>query len=209
VVIADDNPVVRMGLRSLLNVSHAVTVVGDAADGEEAVALVSELEPDVVLLDVRMPVLDGVGVAARIRGRTRILMLTYSDEPEVIRAAFANGAAGYLVHGSFGTEELVSAVVSTAGGASELAPQVAAVVLDPGAAPVAQQPATGRDGGAGLTVREREIMDLVAEGLTNGEIARHCFLSEKTVKNHLNRVFAKLGVRSRAEAVAIWLRPAR
>lgn len=213
VVLADDNPLVRIGLRSLLDASSEIEVVGEAADGTEAVDLVERLSPDVVLLDVRMPHLDGVEAASRIAGRARVLMLTSSEEPEIIRAALATGAAGYLVHGAHTAEEIVAAVVSAARGTMLLAPAAAEAAFSAFSGALAG-PTAGADtagpatGDLGLTAREAEIMSLVANGMSNREIARECFLAEKTVKNHLNRIFAKLGVRTRAEAVSRWLRAA-
>lgn len=208
VVVADDNPLVRMGLRSLLDTSDELDVVGEAADGAEAVELVERLVPDVVLLDVRMPRLDGIGTARRIADRAKVLMLTSSEEPETIEAALATGASGYLVHGAHGPDEIVAAVLSTARGSMVLGPAAAAAATTAFTGESHTTVASGRGSldAFGLTAREREIMALVADGLSNREIARSCFLAEKTVKNHLNRVFAKLGVRTRAAAVSCWLK---
>lgn len=211
VVLADDNPLVRIGLRSLLDASREIEVVGEAADGAQAVDLVERLSPDVVLLDVRMPHLDGVETASRIAGRAKVLMLTSSEEPKIIQAALATGAVGYLVHGAHKPDEIVAAVISAARGSMLLAPAAAETALSAfaSALPGPGPDTAGRDAGnLGLTARESEIMSLVANGMTNREIARECFLAEKTVKNHLNRIFAKLGVRTRAEAVSRWLRAA-
>jgi DNA-binding NarL/FixJ family response regulator len=202
VAIVDDNPVIRMGLRSLLDADPAVQVVGEAGDGEQAVELVRRERPDVTLLDVRMPRRDGVSVAAEVSGISRVLMLTYSDAPEVVRSALEAGARGFLVHGQFQSSELVGAVQAVANGSSVLSAPALAVVHQ----------ALGRSGDTqprrpdvGLSPREIEMMELIATGRTNGQIARECFLSEKTVKNHVNHIFAKLGVTSRAEAVSVWL----
>jgi DNA-binding NarL/FixJ family response regulator len=209
VLLADDNAVLRMGMASLLASDSRITLVAEAENGREAVELAEEHRPDVVVLDVRMPELDGVAAAARMPQGTRILMLTYSDEPEVISTAMASGAHGYLVHGSHTPEEILNAVLAAARGMSVFGPAASAVLFDPRrieARSSAADPGT-RAAQYGLTAREAEILDLVAEGRTNREIATSCFLAEKTVKNHINRVFAKLGVTTRAEAVSLWLRP--
>ena len=209
VLLADDNAVLRMGMASLLASDSRITLVAEAENGREAVELAEEHRPDVVVLDVRMPELDGVAAAARMPQGTRILMLTYSDEPEVISTAMASGAHGYLVHGSHTPEEILNAVLAAARGMSVFGPAASAVLFDPGrieSRSRAADPGT-RAAQYGLTAREAEILDLVAEGRTNREIATSCFLAEKTVKNHINRVFAKLGVTTRAEAVSLWLRP--
>lgn len=203
VAVVDDNPVIRMGLRSLLDADQLVDVVGEAGDGEDAVVLVRQTRPDVTLLDVRMPRRDGVWVAAQITGLTRILMLTSSDAPEVVRAALEAGAGGYLVHGQFRPHDLVAAVCAVADGTSVLsAPALDAVRTGLVSARAPQEP---QRPDVGLSPREVEIMMFIATGQTNHQIARTCFLSEKTVKNHVNHIFAKLGVRSRAEAVSLWL----
>ncbi len=203
VVVVDDNAVIRMGLRSLVDAAPTMRVVGEAGDGEEAVRVVRELVPDVVLLDVRMPRRDGVQVAAEVRAWSKVLMLTYSDAPEVVRAAVEAGASGYLVHGRFDAHELERTVLAVAQGSLVLS-QVAADAMRRAWQPAVEAAAPVRPD-AGLSARELEVMELVAAGRTNGEIARECFLSEKTVKNHINHIFAKLGVRTRAEAVSVWL----
>lgn len=212
VLLADDNAVLRMGMASLLASDERITLVAEAENGREAVELADRHRPDVVVLDVRMPELDGVAAAARMPEGTRILMLTYSDEPEVISTALASGAHGYLVHGSHTPEEILNAVLSAARGMSVFGPAAAAVIFDPSridgrGTRAAGDDAASRAAGHGLTAREVEILDMVAAGRTNKEIAAACFLAEKTVKNHINRIFAKLGVATRAEAVSLWLRP--
>jgi DNA-binding NarL/FixJ family response regulator len=178
-------------------------VVGEAGDGDSAVELVRRTAPDVTLLDVRMPRRDGVSVAAEVSGLTRVLMLTYSDAPDVVRAALEAGAAGYLVHGTFRAEQLVASVLQVANGSSVFSEAAVDVLRSALSAPAA--PAAPARPEAGLSPREVEVMELIAAGLSNTEISRRCFLSEKTVKNHVNHIFAKLGVRTRAEAVSTWL----
>lgn len=201
VLIVDDNAVVRMGLRNLLDAHDGVTVVGEAADGNEGVALNARLEPDVVLCDVRMPGLDGVGAAAAMSPTSAVVMLTYSEDLDVIRGAMAAGARGYLVHGAHQPDEIVAAVVSAARGSSVLGPAATKALLSGGGASSAR-PDTGQ---WGLTAREIEVMEHVSRGLSNREIAKACFLAEKTVKNHLNNIFPKLAVTTRAEAISLWL----
>ncbi|GIG19399.1 DNA-binding response regulator [Cellulomonas chitinilytica] len=202
VVIVDDNPVIRMGLRSLVESSARLRVVGEAGDGEEAERVVRAVLPDVVLLDVRMPRRDGVQVASAVRAWTKVLMLTYSDAPEVVRAAVDAGASGYLVHGTFQSHELERSILAVAEGSFLLSPVAAQALrstweVQPAPAPVRPD--------VGLSERQREVMELIAAGRTNAEIAARCYLSEKTVKNHVNHIFARLGVRTRAEAVSLWL----
>jgi DNA-binding NarL/FixJ family response regulator len=212
VLLADDNAVLRLGMASLLHADERIALVAEAEDGRQAVELAALHRPDVVVLDVRMPEMDGVAAAARMPEGTRILMLTYSDEPEVISTAMASGAHGYLVHGSHTPDEILNAVVAAARGMSVFGPAASAVLFDParlaglGSLDAASGRSAERAAQFGLTAREAEILDLVADGRTNREIAAACFLAEKTVKNHVNRIFAKLAVTSRAEAVSRWLR---
>lgn len=210
VLVVDDNPVVRMGLTALLE-SGGVQVVGEAPDGAQAIELARRECPDLVLLDVRMPVMDGVTAAGPLSGLAKVLMLSYDSDADVIGAAIRNGAAGYLVHGAFGTEELVAAIVDTvADRSSPLSPQasravVAALREGPGDRQAAEGPPVDRRAELGLSRREAEVMDLIARGRSNGEIAAMLVVSEYTVKNHVNRIFAKLGVRARGAAIACWL----
>ncbi len=210
-VIADDNPVVRAGMANLLATVPGLDVVGAAADGEQALAMVEQLKPDLALLDVRMPQVDGIAVAQAIAATVPVLMLTHSDEPEVIAAALAAGARGYVVHSEFDVDEIVSAVRTVAAGGVHLSPAAGSILAEAAAQRVARtavavaEPPMQADPW-GLSAREHEVMELIAQGLTNGQIAKQCYLSEKTVKNHVNRIFAKLMVTSRAEAVSRWLR---
>ncbi|MGN6300284.1 MAG: response regulator [Angustibacter sp.] len=205
-VVADDNPVVRAGMSNLLSTVPGLSVVGSAADGRAALALVDQLRPDLALLDVRMPYVDGIAVAQAIAATVPVLMLTHSDEPEIIASALAAGARGYVVHSEFDIDEIVAAIRTVAAGGVHLSPAAGRMLARTvtAAAQPAATPAPRRTWG--LSQREQEVMELIADGRTNGEIARTCFLSEKTVKNHVNRIFAKLGVTTRAEAVSVWLR---
>jgi DNA-binding NarL/FixJ family response regulator len=203
VLIVDDNDVVRMGLRSLLEASADLMIVGEARNGEQAVELTRKLLPDVVLLDVRMPHRDGVSVVGEISAFATVIMLTFSDEPEVVRGAVAAGASGYLVHGMFDASTLAQTVLGAASGSGAFSRSAIealrpALTLPPAAVGL-------RMGGHELSLRQVEVMEAIASGRTNPQIAKLFFLSEKTVKNHINQIFARLGVSSRAEAIAVWL----
>jgi len=204
VLIVDDNAVIRAGLRNVLQGSEEISVIGEASDGEAALAEIDRLQPDVVLLDVRMPKQDGLEVVKQAAANTKILMLTYTDEPEIIREALAEGARGYLVHGTCTPDEIERAILTVYAGNLLLTGLAADAMWGGRAITGATHKSDAREH-AGLSKRQREVMELIADGLTNGEIARTCFLAEKTVKNHVNQIFAKLGVRTRAEAVSQWL----
>lgn len=209
VMVVDDNPVVRSGLISLLEASNVAEVVAEAGDGQQAATEAERTRPDLVLLDVRMPLVDGVEAAGLLSRRTRVLMLTYTDDPEVVRAAIRNGACGYLVHGTFSPDELGKAVQDAVAGSHPLSPSAAGAVFEAVRQGPAEVPDAPPDPGVvgvtmGLSAREVEVLQLISEGNSNGEIAQTLFLSEKTVKNHVNRVYAKLAVESRGAAIARW-----
>lgn len=202
VVLADDNPVVRLGLTSLLESTGQLVVVAAEGDGRAAVEATRRERPDVVLLDIRMPVVDGVAATEALAADYPVLVLTHSEEPVIVERALAAGARGYLVHGTFTADELVRAVLGTADGQSHLSPPAAAAMM------AAVRRPTGASAAGlphDLSDREVEVMDLIAKGLSNREIAATLFLSEKTVKNHVNRIFAKLHSPNRAAAIARWL----
>jgi DNA-binding NarL/FixJ family response regulator len=204
VLVVDDNPVVVMGLTAVLEAAGDVRVVATAGDGAQALELARRHRPDLALLDVRMPGLDGVRAAGPLSALTRVLMLSYSGDPESVRASIRAGAAGYLIHGSFSPDELVRAVRDVVGGrTSPLSGEAALVVVRALQSAAGAPPPEPRV--FGLTGREAEVMGLVARGRSNREIAAALTLSEKTVKNHVSRVYAKLGVRTRAAAIARWL----
>lgn len=213
-MVVDDNLVVRSGLISLLEAS-GIQVVGEAGDGQTALELAERLRPDLVLLDVRMPLLDGVAAAELLSRTTQVIMLTYTDDPQVVRAAIGNGASGYLVHGSFTAQELTTAVHDAVGGAHPLSQAAVSALVGavrqekasqiPPEPPEAQDSAAQDQGRFGLSAREAEVMRLIVQGRSNSEIAGQLFLAEKTVKNHVNRIYAKLGVTSRGAAIAQWL----
>ncbi len=203
VLLADDQRVVREGLESLLGMLEGVEVVGVAADGEEAVALAIERSPDVVLMDLRMPRCDGVEATRRLREHDpniKVLMLTtYADDRSVIDALRA-GARGYLTKDA-GAEEIRQALEQVTRGQAAFDPAVQQHLLDAvtvGPASAGVDPERFPDG---LTPREAEVLSLIAEGLSNAEIAQRLVISETTVKSHINHLFAKTGVRDRAQAV--------
>ena len=199
VLVVDDNPVVRSGLVALLSVAPSLDVVGEAADGDQAVRMVRAVRPDVTLMDVQMPRRDGVSAVREIASLTKVLMTTFTDTSEVVHSAVEAGALGYLVHGTFAEDDLVACVLAAASGNAVFgAPAMQALRSG---RPVPETPRPAHD----LSERQVEIMDLIARGSSNGDIAGELFLAEKTVKNHVNHIFARLGVRSRAEAVALWL----
>ncbi|WP_327353753.1 response regulator transcription factor [Streptomyces sp. NBC_01304] len=289
VVVADDNPVVRAGLTVLLDGRADIQVVGEAGDGRQALAVARERRPDVVLLDVRMPGVDGISALPYLVQIAPVLMLTYSRESAIVQEALRLGAGGYLVHGEFTAEQLVTAVrdikegrahftasaqdallAHVRGGSPVGAPPPLPLPLPeglgraydtgqtmpppyvmptppaasahgsgfPNSGPAVSnshqsrghashvQPDVGQSPypqvsydrqrdrqhdrkSYGLSSREVEVMDLIASGMSNQQIAATCFISEKTVKNHINRIFAKLHSASRSEAIAVWLGTAR
>lgn len=207
----DDNILVRAGLVSLLEATGTVTVVGEAGNGREAIEKAVSLGPDVTLLDVRMPLLDGVGAVEELVKTAPVLMLTHTEEPETIQAALRNGASGYLVHGAFTADELSEAILEVvAGRGNPLSPVAVSAMLSalryPAPTGNPAQDASAQDHSArlGLSQRECEILALIAQGLSNAEIAKELFLAEKTVKNHVSHIYAKLNVSSRAAAIASW-----
>ncbi|WP_236004184.1 response regulator [Nonomuraea antri] len=199
VLVVDDQTVVREGLVLLLGLLPGVQVVGTARDGEEAIAKVAELSPDVVLMDLRMPKLDGVAATRRIRRdhpATEVVVLsTYSDDESVFDALRA-GARGYLTKDT-DAESLAQAVTVVAAGQAQFAPQVQRVLAEA----MADSPRPANALPDGLTQREAEVLRLIADGRSNSEIATSLCISEATVKTHINNLFAKAGVRDRAQAV--------
>jgi DNA-binding NarL/FixJ family response regulator len=201
VLLVDDQALFREALGVLLGASDGLVVVGEAGDGEEALRRVAALRPDVVLMDLRMPVLDGVSATRRIRAEfpeTRVIALTTFDDDEDVFAALRAGAVGYLLK-DVSSERLVEAVRAAVRDESVLQPSVAAKVL---ARLVAAYPdSSAREAlVAPLSSRELEVLRLVADGRSNREIAGELFLAEGTVKNHVTNVLGKLGVRDRTQA---------
>ncbi|MFJ8715919.1 response regulator [Streptomyces violaceus] len=200
VVVVDDQTVVREGIVMLLGLLPGIEVVGAAGDGEEAVRLVAELAPDVVLMDLRMPRCDGVEATRRIRAqhpRTQVVVLTTYADDESLFPALAAGARGYLTKDADG-DEIVRAVHSVLSGEAGLSPSIQRRLLERLADPRPAAPAEAPDG---LTVRETEVLVLIADGLSNQEIGRRLHVSTATVKTHINNLFTKAGIKDRAQAV--------
>lgn len=197
-IVVDDHPVVRNGLRGMFAAAPEFEVLGEAADGVEGVEMAVRLDPDVVLMDLRMP--GGGGVAAiteltRRGARSRVLVLTTYDTDSDTLPAIEAGATGYLLKDA-PREELFTAVRAAADGRTVLSPAIASRLISRVRAPAAS-------GSGTLSAREREVLELVARGTSNREIAALLFISEATVKTHLSHVFAKLGAKDRAAAVAV------
>lgn len=206
VVVVDDQPLVRAGIVMLLQAEDGIEVVAEAGDGRDAVAAVARTRPDVVLMDVRMPGMDGVQATRAIVGHgggdrlTRVLALTTFQEDDVVYAVLRAGASGFLLKQA-APADLVTAIRRVAGGDSWLDPAVTGTVI----AALAQMADTSRTAGefvATLTPREREVLELIAEGLSNAEIVDQLIVSEATVKTHVARILMKTGSRDRAQLVA-------
>ncbi|CCH35633.1 response regulator transcription factor [Actinosynnema sp. NPDC047251] len=203
VLLVDDQELMRMGFRMVLGAQEDIDVVGEAGDGLDAVHLAASLRPDVVLMDVRMPVLDGVEATKRIAeaGTAKVLVMTTFDMDEYALSALRNGASGFLLKDT-PPGDLVSALRAVASGDAVVSPSVTKRLLSR---------FLGESGGElrdasvleALTEREREVLVLIAKGLSNTEIARKLFLSEATVKTHVGRILAKLELRDRVQAVVL------
>ena len=201
VVAVDDQRIVRDGLATLLGLLPGVEVVGTAPDGEKALALAEELRPDVILMDLRMPRMDGVEATSRLRGSgiKVVVLTTYADDRSVIDALRA-GAVGYLTKDA-SAEEIQQALERVVSGQAALDPAVQHLLIEaitssgPSSAPASSLP-------DGLTAREAEVLALIAEGLSNPDIAARLVVSEATVKSHINHLLPKIGARDRAQAVA-------
>ena len=204
VLVADDQTLVRAGFRAILEVQDDLEVVGEAEDGDEAVALARELRPDVVLMDIRMPGIDGIEATRRLLREgdaPRILMLTTFDLDEYVYEAMKAGASGFLLKDA-PRDQLVGAVRTVAAGDALLAPALVRRLIEDFVrrpAPGARPPAELGD----LTEREREVLTLIAHGLANAEIAARLFVSEATVRTHVTHILAKLGLRDRVQAVVL------
>ena len=202
VVLADDQPLVRTGLRMILGAEPDIEVVAEAADGAEAVARCAELRPDVVLMDVRMPGTDGIEATRAVTAvddPPRVLVLTTFDLDEVVYDALRAGASGFLLKDA-PEERLVTAIHVVAEGGSLFAPSVTRRLIEEFAG---RQPAAPPAELGSLTERESEVLRLVARGMSNAEIAAALFVTENTVKTHVARMLMKLGVRDRVQAVVV------
>jgi DNA-binding NarL/FixJ family response regulator len=202
VVLADDQPLVRTGLRMILGAEEDLEIVGEAADGAEAVAVCAEVRPDVVLMDVRMPGMDGIDATRAVTAvddPPRVLVLTTFDLDDVVYEALRAGASGFLLKDA-PEERLTTAIRVVADGGSLFAPSVTRRLIEEFAGR-ATPPAPPRLDA--LTPREHEVLVLVARGLSNAEIGRELFVTENTVKTHVARVLTKLGLRDRVQAVVL------
>ncbi|HWT22352.1 MAG TPA: response regulator transcription factor [Solirubrobacteraceae bacterium] len=204
VLIVDDDDLMRAGLRGVLSSDEAIEIAGEAGDGRDAVYRTRLLRPDVVLMDVRMPGLDGIAATRELLAAfpgVRVLILTTFEEDDYIFGALSAGASGFLLKRTR-PEELIAAIHAIAAGDSLLSPSVTARVIER----MAGQPLPGGTADRRLdelTTREREVLALVARGLSNGEIANHLVIEESTVKTHVKRLLAKLGARDRVQAVIL------
>jgi DNA-binding NarL/FixJ family response regulator len=204
VLVVDDQVLIRAGLAALIRAAPGLDVVGEAADGQQAVAMAAELRPDVILMDIRMPELNGAAATERIlttapEPRPRVLILTTFDLDEYVYAALRAGASGFLLKDA-APERLLAAIHAVAGGDTLFAPSVTRRLVEAYAPPARpEQPADL----ASLTAREIEVLRLVATGQTNADIAAALFVTEATVKTHLNRLMSKLDLSSRAQVVVL------
>jgi DNA-binding NarL/FixJ family response regulator len=202
VMLVDDQAMVRTGFRMILEAEPGITVVGEAVDGQDAVDMVDRARPDVILMDVRMPRMDGIEACARICATTspaRVMMLTTFDLDDYVHSALRAGASGFLLKDA-PPEQLVDAIRIIAAGDALLAPSVTQVLIDE----IARRPASQPDAFPGigtLTDREVDVIKLMAKGQSNGEIASSLFLGEATIKTHVGRILAKVGARDRVQAV--------
>lgn len=201
-VVADDQELIRSGLRTVLEADEGFDLAGEASDGEQAVELVARLRPDVALVDIRMPLMDGIEATRAIARRvpeTRVLILTTYDLDEYVYAALTAGASGFLLK-SVPTAQLLQGIRVVAEGAALLAPSLTKRLVERHLAPTAAAESTAL---RGLTAREREVLSEIARGLSNAEIAAKLFVSEATVKTHVNHLLAKLHLRDRVQAVVL------
>lgn len=221
-LVVDDNVVVRAGLVALLEATGEATVIGEAGNGREAIEMAQRDRPDIVLLDVRMPVVDGVEAVEHLSRIAPTVMLTHEEDAEVIRSTLQRGAAGYLVHGNFTAELLLNSIRDAIAGGNPLSPLVVSTLVQgvrQGPEPTSEtegarvaaserpaSPGAPQDARArfDLSQREAEVMELIVQGKSNAEISKELFLAEKTIKNNINRIFAKLQVTSRPAAMAKW-----
>jgi DNA-binding NarL/FixJ family response regulator len=202
VLLADDQELVRAGFRMILETQADIEVVGDAGDGVEAVAVTRRLQPDVVLMDIRMPNLDGLQATKQLMAAgsaSRVVILTTFDLDEYVYQALTAGASGFLLKNA-PPEQLIGAVRVVAAGDALLAPSITRRVIQQFAR---LPPPGGTDALAGLTERERQVLQLVARGLSNAEIAAELFVSDATVKSHVAHLLAKLRLRDRVQAVVL------
>ena len=204
-LIADDQELVRTGLRTILQGVEDFEVVGEAADGLSAISQTAQLKPDLVLMDIRMPHLDGVEATARIRASEpapRVILLTTFDLDQYVYAGLRAGASGFLLKDTLAAE-LVAAIRAVLAGDAVIAPSATRRLIERFLEAAPPEPAGQAAALAPLTAREREVLTLLGRGLSNAEIARRLYLSEATVKTHVGRVLGKLGLRDRIQAVVL------
>ncbi|MBN3891595.1 MAG: response regulator transcription factor [Nostoc sp. JL31] len=205
VLLVDDQSLIRQGLRALLELEPDLEIVGEAENGEQAINCVAQFQPDVILLDIRMPIMDGVAATKQIQKRfakTKILVLTTFDDDEYVSAALKNGAMGYLLKDT-PSEELAVAIRAVHKGYTQLGPGIVKKLLTQFShvAPIQSPPVPSTL--AELTPREKEVLRLIATGASNREIAQELYISEGTVKNHVTNILNRLNLRDRTQA-AIW-----
>lgn len=205
VLLVDDQGLIRQGLRVLLELEPDIEIVGEAENGEQAINLVAKFQPDVVLLDIRMPIMDGVAATREIQKRfakTKILVLTTFDDDEYVSAALQNGAMGYLLKDT-PSEELAVAIRAVYKGYTQLGPGIVKKLLTQFSHVALTQSPPVPSSLAELTPREKEVLRLIATGASNREIAQQLYISEGTVKNHVTNILNRLNLRDRTQA-AIW-----
>jgi DNA-binding NarL/FixJ family response regulator len=205
VLLVDDQGLIRQGLRALLELESDLEIVGEGENGEQAINLVAEFQPDVVLLDIRMPIMDGVAATLEIQKRfakTKILVLTTFDDDEYVSAALKNGAMGYLLKDT-PSEELAVAIRAVYKGYTQLGPGIVKKLLTQFSNPTPTQSPPVPSTLTELTPREKEVLRLIATGASNREIAQGLYISEGTVKNHVTNILNRLNLRDRTQA-AIW-----
>ncbi|WP_133854018.1 response regulator [Labedaea rhizosphaerae] len=198
VLLADDQRVVRDGLAMVLGLLDGIEVAGSAADGEQAVAMARRLRPDVVLMDLRMPRVNGIEATRQLAGEVHVIALTTYDDDQSVVEALRAGARGYLTKDA-GADEIKAAIEAVMAGGAAIDPAVQRHVVDAIASGPPEPPTELPDG---LTQREVEVLGLMADGMSNSEIAEHLVISMATVKSHVNHLLAKIGARDRAQAVA-------
>lgn len=201
ILLVDDQSLIRRGLKALLSFEVDFQIVGEADNGEIAINRVEILQPDVVLMDIRMPIMDGVAATREISQRfpqTKVLVLTTFDDNEYVTQALQYGAVGYLLKDT-PPEELAQAIRTVHKGYTQLSPGIGKKIIAQIPAPLTNHP----EGWEQLTPREQEILQLIAKGASNREIAQTLYISEKTVKNHVTNILSRLGLRDRTQA-AIW-----
>ncbi|NET00913.1 MAG: response regulator transcription factor [Sphaerospermopsis sp. SIO1G1] len=205
ILLVDDQNLIRQGLRALLELESDLEIVAEAENGEIAIELVAELQPNVVLMDIRMPIMDGVAATKEINSRfpnTKVLVLTTFDDDEYVKAALNNGAMGYLLKDT-PSEELAAAIRVVDKGYSQLGPGIVDKLLNPFTSNTTNEASSLPPGLSELTPREKEVLQLIATGASNREIAQTLYISEGTVKNHVTNILNRLELRDRTQAAIL------